>query len=148
MKNLFILLSLFIVNLAQAAEEIEVPKHMRDGKIVVTLKDGKSYEFSTNEYMVVRRKAKSKPVAVAPVSQVAVEKVKEPKPLNRNRVRLLGSYAPSGFNYSITGDTLTVRSTNGGVVGLGYDRLIGDRFSLGGAILTNGTYLLNAGVDF
>jgi hypothetical protein len=36
----------------------EVPGYLKDGVITVTLKDGKTYTYSTNEYMVVKRGAK------------------------------------------------------------------------------------------
>jgi hypothetical protein len=149
MKTLILSLML-IASTAMAADEIEVPKYMRDSVITVTLKNGKTYTFSGNEYMVVKRHAKKKlPEGHAEIVELHKKVVELSKTQQKkNRARLMGGYGPSGFEHSVSGNTVNVKTTNDVLGGVGYDRMLDDKFSVGGAALTNGTYLLNLGVDF
>ena len=129
------------------AQEIEIPKLLRDSSITTTLKNGKQFTFDGNEYMVVRRKAKKKPVEeLASSDKKAEQSLASPQKLNR--VRLMGGLAPNGFNSKTHGSTVDVSSTNGPVGGVGYDRMINKTLSLGGQVLSNGTYTLGLGLDF
>lgn len=129
-----------ILSFALIAKAEEIPDYMKDGEIVVTLKDGRKYTFSTNEWKVVRRgsKAKEQPARLAETPET-----------NRNRIRVLGGVGPSGgLNISSTPSSATISTDSGAVLGVGYDRLINDKLSVGGQIQTNDTVLINVGVDF
>ena len=67
---------------------------------------------------------------------------------NKNRLRLLGGYGPTGVELNKESHKASIEEDKGLVLGLGYDRLLTDRFSVGGQIQTNETYLLNVGWDF
>lgn len=120
----------------------DMPAYLKDGTITVTLKNGKTYTFSTNEYMVVKRGAKKPAPAL---EQLATAMKPEPR---RNRVRVLGGVGPNGLETTRSASQATVTTTSGAVGGIGYDRLITDEVSVGGAALNNETYLLNIGLDF
>ena len=137
MKYLMIMLALLSTQVI--AEE--VPVAMKDGVIVVTLKSGKQYTYSLNEYKVVRRgKADGVQKSLSSKSGAAAQ--------YKNRVRVLGGIGPTDIGVTNNGSTVIVKSTNGAVGGLGYDRMVSERISIGGQALTNGTYLLDLGLDF
>lgn len=69
--------------------------------------------------------------------------------VRKNRVRLLGGYGPEEVEVNKKSSShATLDEDKGLVLGLGYDRLLDDRWSIGGQIQTNETYLLNIGLDF
>ena len=144
MKNLIIALLLGFASMVSYAEE--APAYMKDGKIVVTLKSGKTYEYSTNEWMVVRRGAK-KLVPVDVAASPDQRHFAEPEH-NKNRVRLMGGIGPVGLKDQQIGSRLHIETKYGLVGGLGYDRQISNKFSLGVAGYTNGTARLGVGLDF
>lgn len=124
---------LFIATQVMAEEP---PPFLKDAKIVVTLKDGKEYTFSANQWKVVPRLDKAKAVAPTLVSE------------QKNRVRVLGGVGPQGFSVSKSPSEVIVKDKKEAVVGLGYERKITKRFSLGGEVISNGTYLFDFGIDF
>lgn len=156
MKKILAILALTFIGSVQA-EEIEVPKLFIDSKIVVTLKNGKSYEFDGNKYMVVRRKAKQKAIALIPQIEKELQKenkeqkketVQKSEP-NKNRVRVMVGVGPSdGFSTKRRGDKVTVSSSEEDIIGVGYDRLLQDDISVNGQALSNGTVTLGLGLDF
>ncbi len=134
-KVLFLLISLFSINVYSQS----VPDYLKDATITVKLTNGKSYEFSANEWMVVRRNGK-------PVNQaVAVVKDKAPK---KNRIVLQGGLGPRGLKSSRSGDVVTVKERTRSVFGLSIGRLITDDVSVMGTVLTNDTYTLGVGLDY
>jgi hypothetical protein len=145
---------LFLISNLKAEDKIEVPKMFVDSKIVLTLKDGRQFNFDGNEWMVVRRKAKKSLAILAPVKekkkeeQKKVVENKESSSSKKNRVRLMGGIGPSGFDSERRKNTVKVETTEDTLGGIGYDRLIDDKFSLGGQVLSNGTYTIGVGLDF
>ena len=140
MKYLFLIL---LCTSSLYAEE--VPAYLKDGKIVVTLTNGKSYEFSSNEYMVVRRGSK----VDAELEPAALQQKHFEQELHhKNRLRLLIGAGPSGLQTSQSGSTVNVKSKYELVTGLGYDRSLTNELSIGGSVYTNGTFSLGFGTDF
>lgn len=144
---------MFLITNLKAEDKIEVPKMFVDSKIVVTLKDGKQFEFDGNEWMVVRRKAKKSLAILAPSNskkqeEKKVAENKESSSSKKNRVRLMGGIGPSGFDKDRKGNTIRVETTEDALGGVGYDRLIDDKISVGGQVLSNGTYTIGLGLDF
>jgi hypothetical protein len=125
---------------SEANLEDAPPSYLKDGKIVVTLKNGKSYEFSTNEYKVVRRGTGKK-------SDKKAQPAQEEEP-SQNRVRLMGGVGPNGFKTSVSPGLAHVETSYGVVGGLGYDRKLGKKYSINGSAYTNGTFSLGLGLDF
>jgi hypothetical protein len=142
MKLFLMLLFLPVMALAE-----EMPSYLKDGVITVTLKDGKQYTFQANDWKVVPRV--SEPEQVIHLGGAA-EPAMEPQVLeqHKNRVRLLGGYGPNGLNTSRGANAATVSTSHGAVGGVGYDRLLNERWSVGGQMLNNDTYLLDVGFDF
>jgi hypothetical protein len=133
------------------AEEIEVPKLFKDSKITVTLKNGETYNFDGNKYMVVKRKAKVN------ISAILTEDNKKDKPLifkekqkesNKNRVRVMAGVGPNGFSVNRKKDTVKVRTEQEELIGIGFDRLLDDKMSINGQAISNGTLMLGLGLDF
>lgn len=129
-------ITLLFLTTAVMAEE--PPKFLKDANITVTLKDGKQYTFTANEWKVVPRLDKVK------VNERTVVVQSE----QNNRLTILGGVGPKGLNVTKSQDEITVENKKEGVFGLGYSRKITKRFSLGGQVISNGTYTLDLGVDF
>jgi hypothetical protein len=121
------------------------PPYLKDGVITVTLKSGEQYHFSANEYMVVKRGAKRLDSEVVGTTQ---ESHFEEELHNKNRVRLMAGAGPTGMRDARSASSIHIESSYGLVGGLGYDRQISNRFSLGAAGYTNGTLSLGVGYDF
>ena len=96
--------------------------------------------------MVVRRHA----VVICPDASDAptLNVVVSEKPAHKNRVRLLGGVGPNGFNPAVSSSNVVVTTTDGLLGGVGYDRMLDDRWSIGGQAFTNRTYTLGIGFDF
>jgi hypothetical protein len=151
-KLLITVLLFTVLSSAHSEEKIEVPKMFVDSKIVVTLKDGKQFTFDGNEWMVVRRKAKKSIAILAPKNESKKEnkvaKSEEKDNKNKNRIRLMGGIGPSGFDTTKRRNSVEVETTEDILGGVGYDRLITEEWSLGGQVLSNGTYTIGLGLDF
>lgn len=148
-KEAIILFLLGISIIAASAVAADLPGYMRDGKIVVTLKDGKSYEFSVNEYMVVRRgsgqaKAEQQAEEVAPRKQAE----EGPVAAGPNAVKVYGGVGPSDLKVATGATSVTIDQDYGPVLGLGYSRQLSRRISLDAVGLSNKTGLLGLGYSF
>lgn len=137
MKYLLILLA-FISTAVVAAEQ---PAFLKDATIVVTLKSGKQYAFSANEWKVVPRLDKETVCTIKP--ELVIREEQTP-----NRARFFGGVGQDGFNSKVEPNRHKVSTSYGPVFGMGYDRMISKRFSLGGQAISNGTYTLGLGFDF
>lgn len=87
-------------------------------------------------------------IVYIPVTRtVVVEKWKVEERLN-NRLRLLGGVGYTTTQVSDPGSYVSLDLVRGPVFGLGYDRLLTKHWSIGAAVISNKTYLLNVGFDF
>lgn len=141
MRYLITAVMMFCSTIASAEE---LPAFMKGATISVTLKDGRTYQFKSETHKVVPRLGD---MAAAPATSRSKRKPEEAKS-GKNRVRLLGGYGRTGLATENNGSTVTVRTSSGLVGGVGYDRMISERWSLGGQALSNGTYTLGVGLDF
>jgi hypothetical protein len=133
-----ILLSVFS---AQAQEE--VPAYLKDSVITVTLKDGKVYTFSGNEYKVVKRGSKAKPVEAELQKVTVINHVRK-----RNRLTVHGGIGFDGLNTNLAPNSVTIKQSKEPVFGISLSRDFDYDFSLSATALTNQTYLLGVGKDF
>lgn len=147
MKYLIILLTIFAVS----AQAEEVPKYMRDAVITVTLKDGKTYTFSGNEYKVVKRGAKkvAAPVAVASPSPEKSEPKKSEERSYKNRVTLIVGHGLTGkMKDSHTPSTVDVEQDRDVIGGLVLQHDLKNDYHLMGGGMTNRTFFLGIGKGF
>ena len=146
-KTLVIASSLFIGYNTKAQE---VPKALKDAVITVTLTNGKVYTFSANEWMVVRRKKASEIAKIADDKKKAEDSDKKDsdKEVKRNRIAVHGGVGLLGLESSSNGSVVTIQEKTVPVFGISLSRLLTDKYSVTGTILSNRTFTLGLGLDF
>jgi len=134
------------------------------GTITVKLDNGTVREYPADKYLVVKRRTK-KVVVVAKaattskststtsdnltVTSAHAEAVPAPAEGNRrNRVRLMAGLGPNGVKVEGGPTQYLVSPAQKLVGGVGYSRLLTDRWSVDAQALTNKTYTLGLGFDF
>lgn len=129
--------SMILLSLLNAVEA--PPAILQDAVIEVRMKDGKVATFSANEWKVVPRNSKKN---FARSDEVRSEGLS-------NRVRALAGYGVTGrLDSSKIKNGTKVEPNRGLIGGLGYDRKITRRMSIGAEIQSNGSLLLGIGFDF
>lgn len=120
------------------------PKVFKDSKIKRKLKDGSTQEFDGDKFKIVPRIGYKRVVKTKTVIEKVVEKTK----INKNRFKVLAGSAPKGLETTQTPSGAVVEEDRGLVLGLGYDRLVTEKVSLGAQVQTNRTIMLSIGLDF
>lgn len=142
MKKLIILVTLLFSVSAMA----EMPKYLEGATVTVTLKNGETHSFKSEEYAIVRRQSMQSPIAKQIIQAVKDERLVTNK---KNRVFLLGGYGSTGdLKSSTDGNTYEVKHKKGVVGGVGYQRKVSQKVNIGGQVQTNGTALISVGTDF
>lgn len=147
MKYTLVLFVIALILATTKAKAEAVPEYMRDGVIKVTLRDGKTYDFSLNDWKVVPRLGELAPQE-AP-AQLA-KKPAEEREERKNRITLHGGIGYNG-GLKVTnlgGGAFRVDPDRGFVYGATYARKISERWSLSATALSNETYTLGVGFDF
>jgi hypothetical protein len=142
MKYLLIITMLFSVStIAQ-----EAPNYLKDATITVTLKNGKTYTYSANEYAIVKRGSKNLAV-IAEGTQVAPAK-KESAP--RHRHIISGELVRSNRSLDVdnNGNDVTIKNRKELGLGVQYQYNVVDDIYVGGRMDANGGMGLNVGVGF
>lgn len=161
--NKLLLLALFVPSLCFASdpvcseqvgkEEVDeqteittaVPSHLKGATIIVRLADGKETTVPAERFKVVPR-VQEFVVTKTSVTKVTSCTTNDPR---KNRVSLLGGHgAKAGLDTSTTGSTVEVESRTGVVGGAQYQRMLGERLSIGGQLQTNKTGSVLLGLDF
>jgi hypothetical protein len=123
-------LAIFLFLLSTTLYAYPTPEELRNAKITVKTRDGKTYAFSANKHKVVTRGA-----------------VKPSKKLNR--FSLLTGIGPSHKLHITNGDTYKKFAVKKELLfGANYTRLLSDDFSAGVTVISNESFLLNVGLDF
>lgn len=149
MKHIYIVALISLLSFSTAMASEVAPSYLKGGTITVTLKNGKTYSFSADEYMVVKRHAPTAlvgPMAPAP-ERVVILRDKAPEP-KRNTVTVYGGAGHDGLSVDKTATSLTVKQDTAPVFGFGYSRLLNDEVSLQAVGLSNSTGLLGVGLSF
>lgn len=151
MKKLILIASLTFLSLSAFTQE--VPAYLKDGTITVTLKDGKSYKFNSNEYAVVLRKPKQDVIipVIAKVEQkeMPVSKPAPELPYYKNRVSLLAGYGLNGKQSVSSGpNNVDVEQKKGIVGGLMLQHDLNREYHILGEALTNQTFMFGFGKGF
>lgn len=119
--------------------------------ITVTLKSGKSYTFSSNEYAVVLRKPKA-PILIPVIG--SVEQKEEPKatpeaPQYKNRISLVIGHGLNGKQSVSSGpNQVDVEQKKGAVGGVILQRDLNREYHILGGAMTNQTFMLGVGKGF
>lgn len=139
MKKLILLFTLF-----SSVAIADQPAYLKDAVITVTLTNGKVYTYSANEYMVVKRGAKT--------PEKAVSKDTAPSPVevqtNKNIVSLELVNGQSGQTVSDSVLETEVKTKRSFGLGLQYQRNIKDDYYLGIRVDTLGNVGGSVGVGF
>jgi hypothetical protein len=144
MKSLTVILMMFAV---PALAVGPAPEYLKGGTITVTLKDGKSYTFSADEYAVVKRGSEaSKPSMVAEEYNPTVLIVKKEE--KKNRVTMHAGTGYYKMRDSYLSGAYTISQSRDALLGISYSRKLNEEFSIGGTIHTNETITFDVGVDF
>lgn len=151
MKKLILILSLVTLSLNAFGQE--TPAYLKDGVITVTLKSGKSYTFSANEYAVVSRKAKPSIPVLAPIAQTeapaASPKQSPAAPEYKNRISLVIGHGLNGKQSVSSGpNTVDVEQKKGAVGGVILQRDLNREYHIMGGGMTNQTFFLGVGKGF
>lgn len=156
MKNLIaILLTLTMTVPAFAVGP--APKELQGGTITVTLKDGKTYTFSSDEYAVVKRGTEEKVFTKSEGEEIAKthldegrkqgeQSAKDAQP--KNIVSIGAVRSKNGFDTEMTNSTVDVKSRKDIGASFQYQRRVTEKVYLGGRADTNGGAEINAGYGF
>ena len=129
----------------QLVIKTDVPSHLKGATIVVRLADGRETSVPAERFKVVPRKQQFVVTKTEKATTLSCT-TNEPR---KNRVSLLGGHgAQEGLKSSTSGTTTTVESKVGLVGGAQYQRMLGERFSIGVQGQTNKTGSLLIGLDF
>jgi hypothetical protein len=146
MKYIILLLLVFATNVAAQ----EQPKYLKDAVITVTLKGGKQYSYSANEYAVIKRNSKPSIQLAETQKQEEVKQVVKASEPKRLRHIVSGELLRSngGFDSKSSGSQVKVESRKKMGVGLMYQYNVYKDMFLGGRLDSNGRTGINVGVGF
>lgn len=150
MKNIITLVFVSLVSLTAFAVG-PAPDFLKGGTITVTLKDGKTYTFSADEYAVVRRGSESPSLQVTKLEDEQEDDLvlpPEQAPADKNIVSIGAVYGKNRLKTSEDGSKIAVESDRTLGVQLQYQRLIDEKLYLGGQADSNGNVGVNVGVGF
>lgn len=147
MKKL-ILIMILMTNTVFASDQ---PVYLKDGVITVILKSGKTYTFSANEYMVVKRGSKAI-LAVLPLPKT-LENDRKPavEPLEKRLNHIVSGelvHSNRGLDTSTSTNQVDIETRKQIGVGLQYQYRIHRDVFMGGRVDTNGGTGVNLGVGF
>lgn len=144
-----------ILLLAVPMNTYAMPKYLEGATVTVTLKNGKTYTYASEDMAVVPRKNLGKHEAASKAHLGALKvidgKITEGKIVRnkKNRLYILGGYGNrSKLKHSTNGQTFEVKHRRGFVGGVGYQRKLNEDINAGVQIQTNGTSSLSLGTDF
>ena len=147
-----LIIAAILTLVSSAALASEVPAYLKDGTITVTLKNGKQYTFSANEYMVVKRGASSPKLEVAKQEVQALQEKLQQEVAKPKRLKHIVSgevvHSNGGLDTERGANTVNVRSKKELGVGLQYQYNIFKDVYMGGRVDSNGGAGLNLGLGF
>jgi hypothetical protein len=148
MKKLSLILLSLLLTIPAIANE-KPPKYLEDAVITVTLKSGKQYSYSANEYMVVKRGAKKVEIARAPETEKPERIVFEGQKRLKHIVsgELVNSHSGE-LDTSKSSSEIGVKNKRQMGVGLQYQYNIHKDVYMGGRLDTNGGAGLSLGLGF
>lgn len=143
--KMFTLIAATLFSLHSFAEEM--PAYLKDGVITVTLKDGKTYTFSANEYKVVKREDKKVEQRSTPCCS-STEHASHKSEEKKNRLSLNLGVGFDGQRVNQYSNHVDVTDKRAFVFGLSYGRKFYKDYSITGTIMSNETGFLGFGKDY
>jgi hypothetical protein len=140
MRNL--LLAVFLFTIPAMGE---MPEYLKDGVVTVTLANGETHTFSSNEFKVVPR------VQVKAIENTVIAdapKANESKPLPSRTVVFHAGVGRDGLDVSHNGNEFRVQEKDAVVGGLTLCQRFDKETSLCASGFTNKTFTLGVGLDF
>lgn len=116
----------------------EAPKPFQNSSIERKLEDGKVQKFDGDEYMIVKRDSKKQPTVVEKV--VVVEK----PTYNKNAVKLFLGRGPDDLKTNGS----SVELEKNPFLGIGYQRMLNQKFSVELIGTTNQSLMIGGGFHF
>ncbi len=145
-----LIIAMLLMTLSAMASE--VPAYLKDGTITVTLKNGKQYTFSANEYMVVKRGAKSPKLEMAQKEVEVLQGKLQHEMAKPKRLKHIVSGEVVHSNARLQNDreanSVNVRTKKDIGVGLQYQYNIYQDMYMGGRLDSNGGSAINLGLGF
>ena len=142
---------LILVTLLFSVSAMAQPKYLEGAQVTVTLKNGKTYTYSSEEMAIVKRNNLTKYKPLKQFVKHVDEAFKEERivPNKKNRVYLLGGYGSTGnLDVSTNGNKYEVKHDKGFVGGIGVQRKLNNEVNIGVQVQSNGTSSLSVGHDF
>lgn len=139
------------VTLLFTMSAMAMPKYLEGAKVTVTLKNGKTYTYESEEMAVVPRENLGVNALKVAGFDTLHKKIvnKELVKNKKNRVYGLIGYGLNGEqDTEKNGDISSVKAGKGGILGAGYMRDINEDINVGIQIQTNGSAGLTIGTDF
>ena len=124
------------------------PEYLKGGEITVTLKDGKSYKFSADEYAVVKRNTKSAP-SPAPAEPKNTEVVSAPRSeAHKVIVSLELARGQKGIQTSDSSTKTTIEAQSQYGLGVQLQLRVTEDVYIGGRIDANNAGAISVGKGF
>lgn len=148
MKTIICMVLLLISPIAFASEP--QPKYLKDATITVTLKDGKQYTFSENDFKVVPRVQKEEtPVLTpAPMAKESDTPTQKEAVEHNSEISVYAGYGATGLNSSTVNNTTTIDQKNGAVFGVGYSHKVKGPVNAKAIMFNNNSYFGGLGLEF
>lgn len=152
MKGFILTLALLItIMLSFSANATEAPKYLKGAEITVTLKNGKTYTFKSEEYAVVPRNGMGQVIVLQNQLATVAKKIKNKELVKNKKNRiygLLGRGSTGKLKTSTNGSRYETSQEQGTVGGIGYQRKLNETINAGIQVQNNGTTSLSLGLDF
>jgi len=126
------------------------PEFLKGGVITVTLKNGKTYTYSADEYAVVKRGAKKAEKQDEETQKETKEVVAQTAPTkdDKNIISIGLVRSQRGFNTAMNGSTVDVETKKELGASIQYQRQIKDGLYLGGRLDSNSGAEISLGKGF
>jgi hypothetical protein len=148
MRNLLVItIGLFLTT----GSVYSMPKYLEGAEVTVTLKNGKTYTYKSEEYAVVPRSSMGTTAALASTVNRFKKKIENEEIVKNKKNRIFGmvGQGPTGeLDVRTDGSQYEIEHDRGAVFGLGYQRKVNDDFNLGIVIQNNQTTSFTLGKDF
>lgn len=86
--------------------------------------------------------------ALSQTKKTKLQSQNAPQPKKLNRIKLVGGIGPGKTIVKEEEESIVVKKSMDPIVGVGYERLMSNEWSIGVQVISNQTYTLGVGYDF